>query len=99
MKLPTTRPNGSATSARSTASSTGPNATARRDSLVDVRDVLLEARDAGDPGDEHRLVVHLEVVADRDVLRQDLARERVRVVHRCRARRVERDVREAVEVR
>src|SRR5919109_2260849 len=99
MKLPTTRPNGSATSARIKASLTEPNGTVLCGSLVDVRDVLLEAGHAGDPRDENRLVGHLEIVADRDVLRQDLAGEGVLVAHRRRARRVEGHVREAVEVR
>src|SRR5919204_2441184 len=99
MKLPTTRPNGRATRARISASSTGPNGTASCGSLVDVGDVLLEAGHARDPWDQHRLVGHLEVVADRDVLRQDLSREGVLVAHRGCARRVEGDVREAVEVR
>src|SRR5919197_2490774 len=98
MKLPTTRPNGSATRARISASSTGPNGTARCGSLVDVGDVLLEARHAGDPRDENRLVGHLEVVADRDVLREDLTGEGVLVAHRRGARGVEGHVREAVEV-
>ena len=46
----------------------------RRRSLVDVGDVLLEAGHAGDAGHEHGLVGHLEVVADRDVLRERPAR-------------------------
>src|SRR5919201_3501979 len=99
MKLPTTRPNGSATSARIKASLTEPNGTALCGSLVDVRDVLLETGHPGDARDEDRLVVHLEVVPDRDVLRQDLSGEGVLVAHRGGARRVEGHVRPGVEVR